>query len=77
MTDRERDIAMILRALEYAPPADGLPMQAGLVGWRLPSGDFLCVRCAARIFARGATIPRPSTPIWHDTPGETGACVGH
>lgn len=71
------EIEDIRRALEYAPSAEGLPIAAGLIGWRTPDGNFLCAPCAARMFARGCAVPRASTPVWHDSPERVGACVGH
>jgi len=74
---RDREIEEIVRWLAHAPPADGLTIAPGLIGWRTPGGNFLCARCAARIFARGGTVPKHSNPVWHDSPPPADACVGH
>ena len=75
MTDNQRDQrAYILRALEHAPKTP--PSAAGLRGFWIGEGWYLCAGCAGRIMARGCRLPEPAVPVWTDRPEPFGECLG-
>lgn len=62
--DQEVTLAELRRAVEYAPLTAAYA--ENLHGWRTPDGLYICASHVARIFARGCTIPRGSSPVWTD-----------
>jgi len=68
------EVIAVRRALEGAP-AVGAPVAADLLGWWTPFGFYVCAPCAARMIARGCSVPTRSTPAWRGEP--FGVCVGH